>query len=76
MHVVELAERYMKEVEAEEAAPKQGRPSVMDRVTDVLFPDTIRYKGEGKKGRARTKSKQVCQEERKQASEQRKERRK
>jgi hypothetical protein len=48
----------------------------MDRVTDVLFPDTIRHKGEGKKGRARTKSKQVCQEERKQVSEQRKERRK
>jgi hypothetical protein len=66
MHVVELAERYMEEVKAEDAVPKQGRrPSVMNRFTDVLFPDT-RGKGKGK----------ISREEREQASEQRKERRK
>ena len=73
MHVVELAERYMEEVEAEDAMPKQGgRPSVMDRFTDVMFPDTRGTgKGTDEKRRVRKKSKQVSQEERKQVEEQR-----
>jgi hypothetical protein len=76
MHVVGLAERYMEEVKAEDAVPKQsGLPSVMDRFTDFLFPDT-RGKGKDEKGRVRKKSKQLSQEEFKQVGEQRKKRKK
>lgn len=83
MHVVELANRYIEEVKAEDVAPKQGwRPSVMDRFTDVLFPDTIKHNGKSKgrrlserKGKKR-KGKQVSKEERKQVSEQEKKRKK
>jgi ATP-dependent protease HslVU (ClpYQ) ATPase subunit len=80
MHIVELAEQYIEEVKAKDTVPKQSRRlSIIDRFTNILFPD-MRGKGKGKgknkKGQVRKKRKQLSQEERKQVVEQRKKHRK
>jgi viroplasmin and RNaseH domain-containing protein len=48
MHLVELAERYMEEVKAEDATPKQEwRPSVIDRFNTRA----VRIRRSGRRGR-------------------------
>ena len=50
VHLVELTDRYMEESEAKKATPKRkrdrklSRQSPMDRFTDLLFPETIKFK--------------------------------
>jgi hypothetical protein len=49
MYVVELVKQYIKEVKAKNVTLKQKRHlSVIDRFTNVLFLDTIKYKSKSK----------------------------
>jgi hypothetical protein len=64
VHLVELAARYTEETDAPK---KKGQPSVKERFTDLLFPETIQYKSKRaskrKKGVSkRKKAKQVSAE--------------
>ena len=77
VHLVELTAKF----EAEKAMPKKkGQPSVRDRYTDLLFPETIKYKrkkaSRGGKGKEVKKGKEVSEELRKQEKEREKERKK
>jgi hypothetical protein len=71
VHLVELTAKF----EAEKAMPKKkGQRSVRDRYTDLLFPETIKYKR--KKASKGKKGKEVSEEQRKQEKEREKERKK
>jgi hypothetical protein len=71
VHLVELTAKF----EAEKAMPKKkGQRSVRDRYTDLLFPETIKYKR--KKASRGKKGEEVSEEQRKQEKESEKERKK
>ena len=70
VYLVELTARYMEENEAKKAVPKKRRDrelprlSPMDRFTDLLFPETIKFKSK----QASKKRKQVSKKKGKQVS--------
>jgi myosin heavy subunit len=71
VHLVELTAKF----EAEKAMPKKkGQRSVRDKYTDLLFPETIKYKR--KKASKGKKGEEVSEEQRKQEKESEKERKK
>ena len=74
VYLVQLTAKF----EAEKAAPKKkGQPSVRNRYTDLLFPETIKYKckkaSKGKEGKEVVSEEQRKQEE--EGEEERKEKR-